>query len=110
MRRTLLILAACLFACAAAGGAGLQVTGQPAGVLGSPRAAAVPVWLPLTEKPDVTQVEPGPSSGESPAAAPLPAARKTTAIVQEITAGALTGSLAAVLMLKLLLGRRRNED
>lgn len=95
MHRTALILLACLCAASAAG----AVLAQEAGVVN----ALVP--LPLLQQPGTA--EPASNAG-SEASEAVPTADSSP--VQEIVAGVLTGSLAAVLTLKLLYGRRRRDD
>lgn len=109
MFKTALILTACLFTADAAGGAGLPAGALPARPLDSAGVAVVPIWPLLSQDPDggaAERADPGLSPGEIPASTPP----ERMSVAQEIVAGALTGSLAAVLMLKLLYGRRRKDD
>lgn len=101
MYRTVLILAACLFLADGAGAA-VPETGAAAGPV---RAAA---GLLLAQPSEVGESEG--TNAANPADASGAASEEHSGVVQEIVAGVLTGSLAAVLMLKLLYGRRRKDD
>ncbi len=105
MYRTALILTALLCAVDVVGAAPVPLADT---TFASTGAALAGVWLPFADavKPG-TDVEPAASATPASPAEPAPSGRTP---VQEIVAGVLTGSLAAVLMLKLLYGRRRRRD
>lgn len=100
MHRMALILTACLCMSNAGGEAPPAVTGRDLAVAG-----IVPLALPLSGKPAASEA----TSDPKQAAADTSPEAADSGAVREIVAGVLTGSLAAVLMLKLLYGRRRRD-
>lgn len=105
MYRTALILTALLYAVDVVGAAPVPLLET---TLASTGAALTGLWLPFadTVKPEADAE----AAASATPAEPAEPARSGPTPVQEIVAGILTGSLAAVLMLKLLYGRRRRRD
>ena len=97
MYKTVLTLLACL---------ALAQTGEAATALAldagtvAIEAAVLPLPVPYAAGSETAAAEAKPES--QPEA-------KSSSVVREIVAGVLTGSLAAVLMLKILYGRRRRD-
>lgn len=104
MHKTALILTA-LFVAVSAGAASLE---RLAPLPLDAAWGAVPAWL-LAEAPEAGEVPAGEMGASRAEEADSGASKENIPIVQEIIAGVLTGSLAAVLMLKLLYGRRRKD-
>lgn len=103
MHRTALILTALLCAVDVVGAAPLPLVET---TFASTGAALTGLWLPFADT--AKQVDDEATGASATSAAPAEPSGPTP--VQEIVAGILTGSLAAVLMLKLLYGRRRRRD
>lgn len=106
MHRTAPMLTACLLL--AVSGAAWPYPETGAGATAEwGRAGVVPARLPLVQERGGTATDPGLARGED--SAPDATAAEGNRAAREIVAGVLTGSLAAVLMLKLLFGRRRRN-
>lgn len=106
MHRTALILTALLCAVDVVGAAPVPLAET---TFASTGAALTGLWLPFADsgkRESDDQAVATSATAAAPAEPPVPGPTP----VQEIVAGVLTGSLAAVLMLKLLYRRRRRRD